>query len=73
MLCMRFPTGGFVLHKIMLNGHKYSAWFGEDGTLFDAELVMRNGNVRNVSERQTEIRRQLTVIGKRLALIDTNQ
>jgi hypothetical protein len=60
-----FHDGCFVLHKIMLNGHKYSAWYGRDGVMFSAELVFQNGNTRNVTERQHEVWKQLTKVGSR--------
>jgi hypothetical protein len=62
----KFTDGCFVLHKVMLNGHKYSAWYGQDGVLFSAELVFPNGNTRNVdTSRQHEVAKQLTRIGQR--------
>jgi len=61
----RFSDGCFVLHKIEIGRNKYSAWFGKDGTLFSAELVLQNGNTRDIGERQTEVRRQLQAIGNR--------
>ncbi len=60
-----FHDKTFVLHKIELNGHQYSAWYNADGTPFSAELILRSGVVRNVSESHHEVMRQLTVIGKR--------
>jgi hypothetical protein len=62
-----FTDGCFVLHKIMLNGHKYSAWFGKDGTVFSAERFNRNNDTAfNVPlSRQKNVAEQLTKIGKR--------
>jgi hypothetical protein len=62
-----FHDGTFVLHKIELNGHKYSAWFGKDGVAFSAERFSRdNQKTFNVPlNRQTNVADQLTRIGKR--------
>jgi hypothetical protein len=54
-----FHDGSFVLHKIMLNGQKYSAWFNADGTFKDGERVLRDGSTRNVSVKHTIIRGEL--------------
>jgi hypothetical protein len=64
-----FHDGTFVLHKIMLNGHKYSAWFGKDGTVFSAERFSRdNQRAYNVPlTKQTNVADQLTAIGRRYA------
>lgn len=62
-----FNDGTFVLHKIILNGHKYSAWFRKDGTVFDAERSSKdNQKSFNVPlSRQPNIATQLTRIGQR--------
>jgi hypothetical protein len=62
-----FHDGTFVLHKIELNGHKYSAWFGKDGVVFSAERFSRdNQKTFNVPlNRQKNVAEQLTKIGKR--------
>ena len=36
---IEFSTGGFVVHKIRLNGSKFSAWYDSVGTLIDAERI----------------------------------
>ncbi len=62
-----FSDGTFVLHKITLNGHKYSAWYGKDGVVFSAERFSRD-NQKTFSvplSRQKNVAEQLTKVGKR--------
>lgn len=62
-----FQDGSFVLHKIELNGHKYSAWFNKDGTVFSAERFSRdNQKTFHVPlSKQTNVAHELTRIGQR--------
>lgn len=62
-----FTDGTFVLHKIEINGHKYSAWFGKDGVVFSAERISSdNQRTFNVPlNKQKNVAEQLTKIGKR--------
>lgn len=60
-----FHDGSFVLHKVMINGHKYSAWYGKDGTLKDAELFLPTGHTRTVTKSQVNVWRELTSVGER--------
>lgn len=61
----KFHDGTFVIHKIMLGKHKYSAWFGRDGIAFSAEMVLDNGNTRSVAQRSRGVWDQLNRIGRR--------
>lgn len=61
----KFDDGTYVLHKIMLNGHKYSCWFGRDGKPFSAERFSRDGlKTYNVPARHREVWSQLERIGR---------
>jgi hypothetical protein len=60
-----FHDGSFVLHKVMLNDRKYSAWYGKDGTAKDAELFLPTGHTRTVSENQVNVWNELNTIGRR--------
>jgi hypothetical protein len=70
-----FQDGCFVIHKMMVNGHKYSAWFGTDGKLFSAERFSRDGQTTfNVPFSQHEVIRQLEQLARpyvKAPLIDT--
>jgi hypothetical protein len=68
-----FYDGSFVLHKLMLGEHKYSAWFEKNGKLKAAELVFRNGSTRNVGERQVKVRAALAIVGKRYVGVGTEE
>ncbi len=35
----KFDNGGFVLHRVMINDHKYSAWYNVTGKVLAAERV----------------------------------
>lgn len=60
----RFSSGnGFVLHKIMLNGKKYSAWFRADGSYVDAERINNHHSV-SVSKSHTKVIGKLVEIAK---------
>ncbi len=62
----KFVDGCFVLHKVMVNGHKYSCWYGRDGKPFSAERFSRdNQTTYNVPARQHEVWKQLERIGAR--------
>ena len=61
----KFQDGCFVLHRIEMNGQKYSAWFGRDGVAFSAELIFPDGNVRNVERRSSGVWAGLNKIGRR--------
>jgi len=58
--------GTFVLHKITLNGHKYSCWYGRDGKPFSAERISRDDRTTYHVDlsRQHEVARQLGRIGR---------
>lgn len=45
-----FSTGGFVLHKIDIDGKKYSAWYDENGALLSAENIDKRGRARAVRQ-----------------------
>jgi len=66
MQLSRFPTGGFVLHRIVLNGisGRFSAWYDATGKLLDAEQFVGTRN-RALSGRHTRIIDSLNIIGKR--------
>ncbi len=59
----KFENGGFVLHKIMIRGTKYSAWFDARGNLLGAEQFCRNCT-RNVAQRCNRILQILQIQGK---------
>lgn len=59
-----FHDGSFVLHKVMVNGRKYSAWYGKDGTPKDAELFLPGNHSRTVSKCQVKVWNELRTIGK---------
>lgn len=60
-----FADGSFVLHKVMVNGHKYSVWFDTMGVPFSAEMVYSNGNTKNVPQRCTNLFAEFKKIGAR--------
>ncbi len=60
-----FSNGDFVLHKVMINGSKYSAWYRADGTMHDCELILGIGKTRTVSLGHDHIRKELAIIGRR--------
>lgn len=62
-----FQDGTFVLHKVEVNGHKYSAWFNKDGNVFSAERVLQNRSANVPLDKQKNVAAQLTKIGKRYA------
>ena len=59
----RFHNGGFVLHKIMLNGRKYSAWYTANGALLNAERVQGARGTCSVPLSHTGVRKELERIG----------
>ncbi len=61
----RFSTGGYVLHKVMIDGTKYSAWYSATGELLDAEQYTTSNVARPVPLRLVNIRAELTKIGGR--------
>ncbi len=63
---LRMYDGGFVLHKIQLDGMKsrVSAWFDKDGKLLDCEAITVKGRSRKVDPRRHE---QLELIAARYA------
>jgi hypothetical protein len=63
---IRFPDGGFVLHKVMIGDVKFSAWYTKEGKLIDCERFSRNGMTTSaVAMRQVNIRAELVRIGSR--------
>jgi len=46
MQLSRFQTGGFVIHRIVLNGFqgRFSAWYDSTGKLLDAEQFIGKRN-----------------------------
>ena len=60
----KFNNGGFVLHKIPVNGQTYSAWYDKDGKLLDAERTT-NHKVSHVSVKYTQVRAELQKVGNR--------
>ncbi len=70
--CYRFetPAGGFVLHKVLVNGVKYSAWYDAMGTCQSAERVTRDFKNYNVPLGvQVQLAARLSVIGKRYVTV----
>ena len=59
-----FTDSTYVLHKVMVNGHKYSVWYGKDGTPFSAELVKRNGDTVGVPARNRNVWAEFERIGR---------
>lgn len=59
-----FESGGFVLHKVMIRGKKYSAWFRRNGELIDAERV-KDGRTVTVPLAHTKVIAELERIAKR--------
>lgn len=60
------PGDCFVLHCVMVNGHKYSVWYGKDGTPFSAERFSSdNRTTYNVPIRQVNVYAEFEKIGKR--------
>lgn len=63
----KFSTGGFVLHKMMVNGKKHSAWFDAAGKLLSAERYSRCG--RHTAcvplERHRNVAAELAKVGAR--------
>lgn len=61
---LTFLNGGFVLHKIQLDGMRshVSAWFDKDGKLLACEAIDVRGRSRKVDARRYE---QLEIIGAR--------
>lgn len=64
-----YLNGGFYAHKIPYNGGLYSAYYGPDGSLRDAERTNPRGRAltRAVSARETNVRAALERIGRRFA------
>ena len=60
----RFSNGNYVLHNVIVNGHKYSVWYGKDGKPFSAERHNRDGNTVTVSSAQRKVWEELEKIGK---------
>jgi len=60
----KFHDGSFVLHKVVVNGHKYSVWFDNFGKPKAAERVKPNGNTVNVSEKCVNLYAEFERIGK---------
>lgn len=60
-------TGGYVLHKVMVNGRKYSAWFDKSGKLLDAERFSKdNRTTFHVPlDRHRLVAAELTKVGAR--------
>lgn len=69
---VEFSNGNFVLHRVMINGHKYSCWYDSEGTPFSAERVSGNRSW-NVPARHKEVWKQLERVGKRLAKVQALQ
>lgn len=64
MQVRKFPNGGYAVHKIRLPGFRlhYSAWYGPDGTLIDAEAIDSIGRTRSLPEGEGVRRRALTAL-----------
>jgi hypothetical protein len=62
-----YSDGSFVLHKIEINGNKYSAWFDKAGNVTAAERFSKdNQKTFNVPlTKQKNIAAELTRIGQR--------
>lgn len=58
----QFQDGGFVLHKIMIEGRKHSAWFNAEGELLDAEWLRGE---RSRAVRKPSILAELKRLGRR--------
>jgi hypothetical protein len=63
MQLMIFSTGGFVLHKVYINGVKHSAWYNDAADLIDAAYYPRSGGEYSL-KRNGPRWRQLAAIGK---------
>jgi hypothetical protein len=64
----RFQDGGFVLHKIVMNDSRYSAWYSPDGALKDAERISQDGRTTySVPARNRNVRANLERIGRMYA------
>ena len=60
-----FSTGGFVIHKLIHNGHKYSVWFNKDGTAYSAERFSNDGTrTYNVPASQVNVFAAFNKIGQ---------
>lgn len=59
----RFDSGGFVLHKVVVNSCRYSCWFDSSGKLIDCERVVAIGRTAAVSARCGKLRQKLQQIG----------
>jgi len=62
---LTFETGGFVLHKIIINGQKYSAWFDVNGKILAAERIATNGTVMTVPSYHRHVLEEIHKIGQR--------
>ena len=69
MQISRFTTGGFVIHKMLLQNYKgrFSAWYDEEGKLLDAEQLFDHMHERSVV-KGGPIWQRLQEVGKRLAI-----
>jgi hypothetical protein len=66
MQVSRFSNGGYVIHKMYVNGIKYSAWFDKDGDVLDAEGFDGLGRSRSV-KRGGPVWTELQRVGRREA------
>ena len=64
MQIIPFSTGGYVIHKLYVNGVKYSVWYREDGTPHSAERVRSNGQTYNVPVGHVHLWAEFKKIGK---------
>ena len=64
MQLQRYPNGGFVCHRIKLNGYncKFSVWFDREGKLVDSERIDNLGRSNNCSNA---VKALLQVVGNR--------
>lgn len=66
MQISRFSTGGYVIHKILLQRGKgrFSAWYDKTGKLLDAEQIFDSGQTRQVVENGPTWQRLAEVGGR---------
>lgn len=65
MQCLRFSSGGFVIHRITGDWKgRVSAWYGADGSLLDAEQLTRFGSNGRPIKRNGPMWRRLEQIGQ---------
>lgn len=65
----RFLSGGYVIHRILLQNSKgrFSAWFDKDGNLLDAEQIFDYMHEQPVVKGGPNWKR-IAEIGKRFAI-----